>query len=83
MISLLTTKMKFLERAQVKTSRYLVIVSLIAVFYWIVGKVTVEYLMLGSTKALFWPNVGVAQGIILLCGYQYWPAITLGGVFFP
>lgn len=73
--------MKFLERSQVKSSRYLVAVSLIAVFYWIVGKVTVEYLMLGSTPALFWPNAGVAQGIILLCGYQYWPAITLGAFF--
>ncbi|HEY9863642.1 MAG TPA: MASE1 domain-containing protein [Candidatus Obscuribacterales bacterium] len=81
MISLLTTQMKFLERAQVKSSRYLVIVSLIAVCYWIVGKVTVEYLILGSTPALFWPNAGVAQGIILLCGYQYWPAITLGAFF--
>ncbi len=81
MISLLTTKMKFLKRTQVKTSRYLVIVSFIAVFYWIVGKVTVEYLILGSTQALFWPNAGVAQGIILLCGYQYWPAITLGAFF--
>lgn len=73
--------MKFLERAQVKNSRYLVAFSLIAVFYWIVGKVTVEYLILGSTPGLFWPNAGVAQGIILLCGYQYWPAITLGAFF--
>jgi PAS domain S-box-containing protein len=73
--------MKFLERSQVKISRYLVAVSLIAVFYWIVGKVTVEYLMLGSSQALLWPNAGVAQGIILLCGYQYWPAITLGAFF--
>lgn len=73
--------MKFLERAQVKSSRYLVAVSWIAVCYWIVGKVTVEYLMLGSTPALFWPNAGIAQGIILLCGYQYWPAISLGAFF--
>ncbi|VXD16106.1 Two-component hybrid sensor and regulator [Planktothrix serta PCC 8927] len=73
--------MKSLGRVKVKIGRYLGAVGLMAIVYWLLGKLTVEYLMLSSTQALFWPNAGVAQAMILLCGYRYWPAITLGSFF--
>ncbi|MBD2485067.1 MASE1 domain-containing protein [Planktothrix sp. FACHB-1365] len=73
--------MKSLERAKVTNGRYLGAVGLIAIAYWLIGKLTIEYLMLSPTQTLFLPTAGVAQGIILLCGYRYWPAITLGCFF--
>lgn len=82
-MSLLTTTMlmKSLERAKVINGRYLGSVGLMAIAYWLIGKVTTEYLMLSPIQTLVWPNAGVAQAIILLCGYRYWPAITLGSGF--
>ncbi len=61
-----------------KISQYFMTVGLIVIAYGMTAILTTHYLMLSPTETLFWPGAGLAQVIILLLGYQYWPAITLG-----
>jgi len=58
-------------------SLYLVL----AVVYFIVGKLGLTLAFLNATASAAWPCTGIALAALLIFGYRVWPAIFVGAFF--
>ncbi|HEV2839908.1 MAG TPA: MASE1 domain-containing protein [Chthoniobacterales bacterium] len=56
----------------------LLIIGLVTVVYFIVGKLGLKLAFLNASASAVWPPSGIALAALLVLGYRLWPAIFLG-----
>src|SRR5215472_9700358 len=54
------------------------LIGILAVVYFIAGKLGLMLASLHASASPVWPSAGIALGAILLLGYRVWPAIFIG-----
>src|SRR5215471_13763604 len=54
------------------------LVGILAVVYFIAGKLGLMLASLHASASPVWPSAGIALAAILLLGYRVWPAIFIG-----
>ncbi len=62
--------------------QYLAKVTLIAIAYFLGGKLAVSIPGVALLGSSVWPPAGIAQAALLLLGIRYWPGVALGSFFF-
>lgn len=72
----------FLQFFQTRYCQYLSKVALIAIVYFVSGKIAVSIPGVKLLGSSVWPPAGIAQGFLLLFGPEYWPGVSLGAFFF-
>jgi len=65
----------FLQFFQTRYFAYLSKVALIAIAYFVSGKIAVSIPGVKLLGSSVWPPAGIAQGFLLLFGPEYWPGI--------
>ena len=61
-----------------RRSRTLLTVGLLAVLYFVAGKLSLKLAFLYASASPVWPPAGIALAALLLFGYRVWPAIFVG-----
>src|SRR5438270_13770358 len=62
-----------------KTGKYLALIALVLVSYFLAGKLgQVTTTIRSGNIGPVWPAFGVALAAVLLCGYRIWPGIFIG-----
>ena len=59
-------------------SREIVLIIVIALIYWIIAQLSLTFTFTESHTSVIWPPSGLAIGIVVIMGYQFWPAILFG-----
>src|SRR6266513_4456268 len=54
------------------------LIGILAVIYFIAGKLALTLASLHASASPVWPPAGIALAVLLLFGYRTWPAIFLG-----
>src|SRR5438094_10366782 len=54
------------------------LIGILAIIYFIVGKLGLMLASLHASASPVWPSAGIALAAMLLFGYRVWPAIFLG-----
>ncbi len=72
----------FLPFFKTRYFAYLSKVALIAIAYFLSGKIAVSIPGVKLLGSSVWPPAGIAQGFLLLFGPEYWPGVSLGAFFF-
>ena len=57
---------------------YVGAVVLVAVAYYLAGKIGLELAYLDGAVAALWPPAGLGLAVLFLCGVRLWPGIVLG-----
>jgi PAS domain S-box-containing protein len=65
-----------------RIGQYLAKVTLVAIAYFVGGKLAVSIPGVALLGSSVWPPAGIAQAALLLLGLRYWPGIALGTFFF-
>ncbi|MFB2939375.1 adenylate/guanylate cyclase domain-containing protein [Aerosakkonemataceae cyanobacterium BLCC-F154] len=65
-----------------KIGQYLAKITLVAVAYFLGGKLAVSLPGVDLLGSSVWPPAGIAQAALLLLGIRYWPGVALGTFFF-
>src|SRR6516165_3584860 len=63
---------------QLRSSSRLLLISIVTLVYFIVGKFGLMYASLHASASPVWPSAGIALAAILVLGYRVWPAISVG-----
>ncbi len=58
--------------------RNLAVLTLIAVFYFVAGKLGLRMAFIYPGATAVWPCTGIALAALLVLGYRVWPAILVG-----
>ncbi len=53
-------------------------ISVLTLFYFIVGKLSLKLAFVHASASPVWPPAGVALAALIVLGYRVWPAIFLG-----
>jgi integral membrane sensor domain MASE1 len=61
-----------------KATRKLPLIGILAVIYFIAGKLGLMLASLQASASPVWPPAGIALAALLLLGYRAWPAIFIG-----
>jgi integral membrane sensor domain MASE1 len=61
-----------------KATKKLPLIGILAVIYFIAGKLGLMLASLQASASPVWPPAGIALGALLLLGYRAWPAIFIG-----
>src|SRR6059036_724270 len=56
----------------------LALIGILAIIYFIVGKLGLMLASLHASASPVWPSAGIALAAMLLFGYRVWPAIFVG-----
>lgn len=59
---------------------YFFTIAMVAIAFWVTGRLTLETLNLGVEASPIWPPAGIALGALLLQGRWAWPGVTLGAL---
>jgi signal transduction histidine kinase/ActR/RegA family two-component response regulator len=64
----------------VQTRRYssLPIIGVVALLYFVAGKLSLLVAYLNASASPVWPPIGIALAALLILGYRAWPAVFLG-----
>src|SRR5205814_9814311 len=54
------------------------LIGILAIIYFIAGKLGLMLASLHASASPVWPSAGIALAALLLLGYRAWPAIFLG-----
>ena len=65
-----------------RIEQYLAKVILVALAYFLGGKLAVSIPGVQLLGSSIWPPAGIAQAALLLLGIHYWPGVALGTFFF-
>ena len=57
---------------------YLAAVGLLAVVYYLAGKIGLELAYLDGAVAALWPPAGLGLAVLFLYGVRLWPGIVIG-----
>src|SRR5262245_25991640 len=60
--------------------RYLSLVALISVAYFITGKMGLSLPYFGSSVTLVWAPTGISLAVLLRWGTRYWPGVFFGAL---
>jgi PAS domain S-box-containing protein len=60
---------------------WLIKVFLIAIVYFIAAKLGLRLAFLNASATAVWPPTGIGLAVLMLWGYEYWPAIFLAAFF--
>jgi signal transduction histidine kinase len=63
---------------QLRSSSRLLLISIVTLIYFVVGKFGLMLASLHASASPVWPCAGIALAAILLLGYRVWPAIFVG-----
>jgi signal transduction histidine kinase len=63
---------------QLRSSSRLVLISIVTLVYFIVGKFGLMLASLHASASPVWPSAGIALAAILVLGYRVWPGIFIG-----
>src|SRR5215471_8236527 len=61
-----------------KATKKLPLIGILAVIYFIAGKLGLMLASLQASASPVWPPAGIALAALLLLGYRAWPAIFIG-----
>ena len=64
--------------AIVKATKKLPLIGILAVIYFIAGKLGLMLASMHTSASPVWPPAGIALAALLLLGYRAWPAIFIG-----
>src|SRR3954466_3329222 len=59
-------------------ARYAAAVALVAVAYYVVGRIGLELAYLNGAVAAVWPPAGFGLAVLFLYGVRLWPGIVIG-----
>src|SRR3954447_433582 len=59
-------------------ARYAAAVALVAVAYYVVGRIGLELAYLNGAVAAVWPPAGLGVAVLFLYGTRLWPGIVIG-----
>jgi signal transduction histidine kinase len=62
-------------------SRILIAAAILAVVYFVTGKLSLKLAFLNASASPVWPPTGIAVAALLLYGYRLWPGILVGAFF--
>src|SRR3954468_8323640 len=60
------------------SARYAVAIALVAVAYYVAGRIGLELAYLDGAVAALWPPAGLGLAVLFLYGLRLWPAIVIG-----
>src|SRR3954468_19143474 len=60
------------------SARYAVAIALVAVAYYVAGRIGLELPYLDGAVAALWPPAGLGLAVLFLYGLRLWPAIVVG-----
>src|SRR3954449_8465933 len=58
--------------------QYAISIALVAVAYYLVGRIGLELAYLNGAVAALWPPAGLSVAVLLLYGVRLWPGIVIG-----
>src|SRR6478609_2808825 len=58
--------------------RYIVAVAVVAVVYYLAGRIGLQLAYLDGAVAALWPPAGVGLAVLFLFGIRLWPGIVIG-----
>lgn len=76
------TKIRSLRYPKSKIGKYLAKVTIVAIAYFLGGRLAVAIPGVELLGSSIWPPAGIAQAALLLIGIRYWPGVALGTFFF-
>ncbi len=53
-------------------------IGLVAVAYYLAGRIGLEFAYLDGAVAAIWPPAGLGLAVLFLCGVRLWPGIVIG-----
>src|SRR3954453_1439064 len=56
-------------------------VELLALAYYLAGRIGLELAYLNGAVAALWPPAGLGLAVLFLCGVRLWPGIVIGDLF--
>ena len=71
-------EVKAVGTMQLRSSSRLLLISIVTLVYFTVGKFGLMLASLHASASPVWPCAGIALGAILVLGYRVWPAILIG-----
>src|SRR5215472_15913391 len=63
---------------QLRSSSRLLLISIVTLIYFVVGKFGLMLASLHASASPIWPSAGIALAAILVLGYRVWPAVFIG-----
>ena len=63
---------------QFQSSSRLLLISVVTLIYFVVGKLGLMLASLHASASPIWPSAGIALAALLMLGYRVWPAIFVG-----
>ncbi len=63
---------------ELRSSSRLLLISIVTLIYFVVGKLGLMLASLHASASPVWPSAGIALAAILVLGYRVWPAIFVG-----
>src|SRR5215475_5840501 len=72
------TGVSVIATAILKATKKLPLIGILAVVYFIAGKLGLMLASLQASASPVWPPAGIALAALLLLGYRAWPAIFVG-----
>jgi PAS domain S-box-containing protein len=62
------------------SSKKLIILLLVAIAYFFSGKIGLGFATINPSASPIWAPTGIAIGVLIIAGYQVWPAIFVGAL---
>src|SRR3954452_25369750 len=63
------------------SARYAVAIALVAVAYYVAGRIGLRLAYLNGAVAALWPPAGVGLAVLFLYGLRLWPGIVIGDLW--
>src|SRR5215469_17704262 len=63
---------------ELRSSSRLLLISIVTLIYFVVGKLGLMLASLHASASPVWPSAGIALAALLVLGYRVWPAIFIG-----
>src|SRR5881392_3944820 len=63
-----------------RRSSTLLIIGIVAVVYFIAGKLGLRLAYVNASASPIWPPTGIALAALVALGYRAWPAVFIGAV---
>src|SRR3954451_7895996 len=69
------------NRVSAPTARYVMSLAIVALLYYVAGRIGLELAYLNGAVAALWPPAGFGLAVLFLYGVRLWPAIVIGDLF--
>src|SRR5438445_13648946 len=56
-------------------------ISVLALIYFVAGKLALQLAFLNASASPVWPPAGIALAALLVLGYRVWPGVFIGAFF--